>query len=93
MEYFVRHRTTYRYLQDVAQSWHVAHLLLRPTPTQAVEATHVTLTPEAGSRVMREDFFGNACEEGPKHSVEGCNKSRLRRLTPGWRRWICTGRI
>jgi transglutaminase-like putative cysteine protease len=62
MEYRVRHRTTYRYLQDVAQSWHVAHMLLRPTPTQSVEATHVTLTPEAGNRVERTDFFGNPCE-------------------------------
>src|SRR4051812_42222219 len=62
MEYRVRHRTTYRYLQDVAQSWHVAHLLLRPTPAQTVQATHVTLTPEAGSRAVREDFFGNECE-------------------------------
>lgn len=62
MEYRVRHRTTYRYLQDVAQSWHVAHMLLRSTPTQRVDATQVTLTPEAGSRVMRTDFFGNPCE-------------------------------
>ena len=62
MEYRVRHRTSYRYLQDVAQSWHVAHLLLRSTPTQSVATTHVTLTPEAGSRVERADFFGNACE-------------------------------
>lgn len=62
MEYRVRHRTTYRYLQDVAQSWHVAHMLLRSTPTQSVEASHVTLTPEAGNRVMRTDFFGNPCE-------------------------------
>ncbi len=29
MEYFVRHRTTYRYLQDVSYSWHLAHLRLR----------------------------------------------------------------
>ena len=62
MEYRVRHRTTYRYLQDVAQSWHVAHMLLRPTPTQSVEATHVSLAPEAGNRVERTDFFGNPCE-------------------------------
>ncbi len=26
MEYQVRHRTTYRYLQDVSHSWHLAHL-------------------------------------------------------------------
>jgi transglutaminase-like putative cysteine protease len=62
MEYRVRHRTIYRYQQDVAQSWHVAHMLLRSTPTQSVTATHVTLTPEAGSRMVRTDFFGNECE-------------------------------
>jgi transglutaminase-like putative cysteine protease len=62
MEYRVRHRTTYRYLQDVAQSWHVAHMKLRSTPTQSVEASQVTLTPEAGNRVERSDFFGNPCE-------------------------------
>ncbi len=62
MQYRVRHRTTYRYLQDVSQSWHMAHLLPRQTPVQSVEARHVTLSPEAGSRAEREDFFGNACE-------------------------------
>ena len=46
MEYKVRHRTTYRYLQDVAQSWHLAHLLLRGyAECQQVLASHVTLTP------------------------------------------------
>jgi len=62
MEYTVRHRTTYRYLQDVAQSWHISHLLLRGTPTQSVAASKVTLTPEAASRTVRADFFGNAVE-------------------------------
>ena len=62
MEYTVRHRTTYRYLQDVAQSWHLAHLLLRGTPSQAVHESRVTLTPEAASRAIRPDYFGNECE-------------------------------
>jgi transglutaminase-like putative cysteine protease len=62
MEYTVRHRTTYRYLQDVAQSWHLSHLLLRGTPTQSVAESKVTLTPEAASRVVRADYFGNAVE-------------------------------
>ena len=62
MEYRVRHRTTYRYLQDVAQSWHVAHMRLRSTPTQTVEDTQVKLSPEAASRAARTDFFGNPCE-------------------------------
>jgi transglutaminase-like putative cysteine protease len=62
MEYRVRHRTTYRYLQDVAQSCHLAHLMLRPTPHQTVEASHVSLSPEAASRAARNDWFGNPCE-------------------------------
>jgi transglutaminase-like putative cysteine protease len=62
MEYKVRHRTTYRYLQDVAQSWHLSHLILRPTPSQTVQESRVTLTPEAASRTIRPDYFGNACE-------------------------------
>jgi transglutaminase-like putative cysteine protease len=62
MDYSVRHRTTYRYLQDVAQSWHVAHLLLRQTPTQQVQESRVSLTPQASSRTVRSDWFGNACE-------------------------------
>ncbi len=62
MEYTVRHRTTYRYLQDVAQSWHLSHLLLRATPTQSVADSRVTLTPQAASRTVRADYFGNAVE-------------------------------
>ena len=62
MEYKVRHRTTYRYLQDVAQSWHMAHLQLRTTPYQEVMASQVTLTPHAQNRDLRDDYFGNPCE-------------------------------
>jgi transglutaminase-like putative cysteine protease len=62
MDYTVRHRTTYRYLQDVAQSWHLSHLLLRATPTQTVAQSRVSLTPDAASRTTRADYFGNECE-------------------------------
>ena len=37
-EYLVRHRTTYRYVQDVSHSWHLAHLKLRSTPAQVTRA-------------------------------------------------------
>ena len=53
MEYFVRHRTTYRYLQDVSHSWHLAHLRLRATPLQTVHdsSDHLSAwTPPAGRR-------------------------------------------
>jgi transglutaminase-like putative cysteine protease len=62
MEYFVRHRTTYRYLQDVSHSWHLAHLRPRITPWQAVHDSSITLSLETASRVAREDYFQNPCE-------------------------------
>ena len=62
MEYFVRHRTTYRYLQDVSHSWHLAHLRPRVTPFQSVHDTSVMLSLETASRVVREDYFHNPCE-------------------------------
>ena len=62
MEYLVRHRTTYRYLQDVSHSWHLAHLRPRVTPVQAVHDSSITLSLEPASRVAREDYFRNPCE-------------------------------
>jgi len=62
MEYLVRHRTTYRYLQDVSHSWHMAHLRPRATPLQAVHDSSISLSLEPASRVAREDYFQNLCE-------------------------------
>jgi transglutaminase-like putative cysteine protease len=62
MEYFVRHRTTYRYLQDVSHSWHLAHLRPRATPFQSIEGSSVTFSIPTASRVLREDYFHNPCE-------------------------------
>ena len=62
MEFQVRHRTTYRYLQDVSHSWHLAHLRLRTTPAQTVHDSIVTFSLEPASRVERNDYFGNPCE-------------------------------
>jgi transglutaminase-like putative cysteine protease len=61
-EYFVRHRTTYRYIQDVSHSWHLAHLKLRDTAVQTVHDSTVTLSLDAASRVERDDYFGNPTE-------------------------------
>lgn len=61
-EYFVRHRTTYRYQQDVSHSWHLAHLKLRATPLQEVHDSSVTLSLEAASAESRRDSFGNPCD-------------------------------
>jgi transglutaminase-like putative cysteine protease len=62
MEYLVRHRTTYRYLQDVSYSCHEAHLGLRETPLQQVISSQLTLNPPPASRSKRKDYFGNPCE-------------------------------
>jgi transglutaminase-like putative cysteine protease len=81
MEYFVRHRTTYRYLQDVSHSWHVAHLRPRITPLQAVHDSCVTLSLEPASRVARKDYFQNPCElfsiDRPHTHLEVLAESRV----------------
>jgi transglutaminase-like putative cysteine protease len=81
MEYFVRHRTTYRYLQDVSHSWHLAHLRLRATPLQAVHDSHVTLSLEPASRAARPDYFENPCEwfsiDQPHTHLEVLAESRV----------------
>jgi transglutaminase-like putative cysteine protease len=82
MEYLVRHRTTYRYLQDVSYSCHLAHLRLRDTPGQHVFTTTVSLDPEPASRDMRADYFGNNCEwftlDQPHALLEVLAESRVR---------------
>ncbi len=62
MEFKVRHRTTYRYLQDVSHSWHLAHLRLRTTPAQTVHDSTLSFSLEPASRVARNDYFDNPCE-------------------------------
>ena len=81
MEYFVRHRTTYRYLQDVSHSWHMAHLRPRITPLQAVHDSSITLSLEPASRVAREDYFQNPTElfsiDRPHTHLEVLAESRV----------------
>ena len=81
MEYFVRHRTTYRYLQEVSHSWHLAHLRPRTTPLQSVHDSSITLSLEAASRVGREDYFQNPCElfsiDRPHTHLEVLAESRV----------------
>ena len=81
-EYLVRHRTTYRYLQDVSHSWHLAHLKLRDTPAQTVHDSAMTLSLEAASQVEREDYFGNCTAlfsiDQPHTQLEVIAESRVR---------------
>lgn len=62
MNYHVHHRTTYRYLQEVSHSCHLAHLVPRETPVQRLMESHVKLSLPATRRLRRTDFFGNAAE-------------------------------
>jgi transglutaminase-like putative cysteine protease len=57
--YVVRHRTTYRYLQDVAYSRLVAHLAPRATPRQRTDHFEVSVAPLPAQRAERTDPFGN----------------------------------
>jgi len=62
MDYLVRHRTTYRYVQDVSHSWHLAHLKPRSTRHQTVHDSNISLSLAPATRVGREDYFNNPCE-------------------------------
>lgn len=62
MDFKVRHRTTYRYMQDVSHSWHLAHLRLRTTPAQTVHDSTISFSVEPANRVARQDYFDNPCE-------------------------------
>ncbi len=57
--YSVRHRTTYRYLQEVSYSQHLLHLEPRATPQQAVLASRISVLPEPAEQQRRSDPFGN----------------------------------
>lgn len=59
MQYRVRHRTLYRYLQDVSNSCHMAHLLPRDTGVQTVREAELTCHPAPANMERRIDYFGN----------------------------------
>jgi transglutaminase-like putative cysteine protease len=62
MDYAVRHRTSYRYLQEVANSRHLAHLAPRNTASQEVKRFDLLVSPVAADRVRGTDFFGNVTD-------------------------------
>ena len=62
MEYAVRHRTTYRYSQEVSHSRHLVHLAPRATATQTVKDFKLLVTPATAIRTSRPDYFGNTTE-------------------------------
>jgi transglutaminase-like putative cysteine protease len=62
MEYSVRHRTTYRYAQDVSYSRHLMHLAPRDTATQKVANFELIVSPVSAVRVRGKDYFGNSTD-------------------------------
>jgi transglutaminase-like putative cysteine protease len=62
MDYSVRHRTTYRYAQEVSYSHHLVHLAPRETATQHVRAFDLLVSPDSAQRTQRTDYFDNSTE-------------------------------
>jgi transglutaminase-like putative cysteine protease len=81
MEYFVRHRTSYRYLQEVSYSYHLAHLRPRENAVQKLLSTLLNVTPVPANRVARTDYFGNCSEwfalDQPHTALEILSESRV----------------
>ncbi|MEI9995575.1 MAG: transglutaminase family protein [Rhizomicrobium sp.] len=81
MRYDVRHRTSYRYLQDVSYSCHLAHLLPRATDSQSVEQAEIALSQPAARRRRMADYFGNVVEwfaiDQPHAVLEVISQSRV----------------
>jgi transglutaminase-like putative cysteine protease len=92
MEFAVRHRTLYRYLQDVSYSRHVLHMKPRATPTQTLSNYLLSITPAPAGCIDRLDSFGNAAAwlsvDEPHAALEIIAEGRVRvapapQRTPG----------
>jgi transglutaminase-like putative cysteine protease len=58
-DYIVRHRTVYRYDQNVPESLHLMHLRPRDTAHQRVVEASLVVAPEPSAWIKRRDAFGN----------------------------------
>jgi transglutaminase-like putative cysteine protease len=81
MQYLVRHKTVYHYIQDVSYSCHLSHLIPRETTSQSVSSAAVSLNPAPVRQVRRNDYFGNAAEwfaiDHPHRTLELVAESRV----------------
>jgi transglutaminase-like putative cysteine protease len=86
MEYTVRHRTTYRYAQDVSSSHHLVHLAPRETATQQVSSFDLTVSPKSAQHTRRADYFHNPTEwlalKEAHSTMEIIAQSRVRVVNP-----------
>lgn len=82
MRYSVRHRTTYRYSDDVSTSRHILRLSPRATTNQTVSAFGLTIVPEPARHVQRVDAFGNATDwvafDAPHDRLEIVGRSEVK---------------
>lgn len=60
MKYLVRHSTRYKYALPVSNCYNQAYMLPRSTPSQQVERTDISISPNASMRNTRQDYFGNS---------------------------------
>jgi len=81
MNYRVHHRTSYRYLQEVSHSCHLAHLVPRETSAQHLMQSHVRLSLPTSRRLRRNDYFGNTAEwlfiDHPHETLEVISDCRV----------------
>jgi transglutaminase-like putative cysteine protease len=86
MEYTVRHRTTYRYMQDVSYSRHLVHLAPRETGSQRLTNFRLAVSPTPDQHISRLDFFGNPVDwlaiDEPHADVDVIAESRVVALSP-----------
>lgn len=86
MEFAVRHRTIYRYLQEVAHSHHVLHLQPRESAAQSVRDALIEVSPAPARRMKRADAFGNPAEwlslDEPHSTLEILSECRVTTAPP-----------
>ena len=86
MDYAVRHRTAYRYMQDVSYSRHLLHLAPRETATQHLADYRLSVSPTPDQHISRRDFFGNPVDwlalDEPHAAVEVIAESRVTAQSP-----------
>ncbi|MEJ1968542.1 MAG: transglutaminase N-terminal domain-containing protein [Rhizomicrobium sp.] len=89
MDYDVRHRTTYRYLQSVSYSCHLAHLTPRDTTEQRVAASELKISLAPTRRKDLRDYFGNRAAwfaiDSPHTVLEVMAESRVSVKPPAMR--------
>lgn len=59
MKYRILHSTRYHYALPVSNCYNLAYVLPRATEKQRIENIDIKVSPQATTRTMRTDYFGN----------------------------------